>query len=189
MAASIRPVELIDKYYLDSAKARKILLDHSRQVTKRALKIARYRLNFEPVDLQFIAEAAMLHDIGIIKTDTPDLGCHGSRPYLEHGIAGSKILTDEGLLQHALVCERHIGIGLTAEEIRKQNLPLPQRDMKPESLEEKIICYADLFYSKSLNKRGKEKSVNEVRSSLGQFGEEKVAVFNQWLDLFEPELN
>jgi len=189
MTATVRPVELIDKYYSKSAKARKILLEHSRQVTKRALKIARHRLQFEPVNLQFIAEAAMLHDIGMIKTATPELGCHGSEPYLQHGVAGRKLLTDEGLLQHALVCERHIGVGLTAEEIREQNLPLPHRDMQPESLEEKIICYADLFYSKSKHKRGKEKSVEEVRKSLRKFGAAKVAVFDQWRHLFEPELS
>ena len=36
-----------------------------------------------------------------------------------------KMLDSEGLPQHALVCERHIGVGLTMEDIRLQKLPLP----------------------------------------------------------------
>lgn len=189
MFTRVRPADLINKYYAQNPLAKQILLEHSRQVTQRALKIARQIQNREPLDLQFIAEAAMLHDIGMIATDTPELYCHGSGSYLRHGIAGREILEKEGLFKHALVCERHIGIGLTAEEIRTQNLPLPQRDMLPNTLEELIICYADLFYSKSVNKRGKEKTVENVRKTIGRFGIEKLAVFEQWRKRFEPELS
>ncbi|WP_303720266.1 HD domain-containing protein [Malonomonas rubra] len=188
MPQLVRPADLINKYYAQHEVARQILLEHSRQVTRRALKIARNFIANEPLDLQFIAEAAMLHDIGMIMTNTPELDCHGSGSYLRHGIAGREILEKEGLPKHALVCERHIGIGLTAEEIRTQELPLPQRDMLPLTLEEQIICYADLFYSKNENKRGKEKTVAMVRKSIGRFGEEKLIVFEEWRKRFEPEL-
>lgn len=189
MQPQVRPADLINKYYAQHPAAHRILLEHSRQVTKRALNIARYLQTSTPVDLQFVAEAAMLHDIGMIATDTPELFCHGCGSYLRHGIAGRKILENEGLPQHALVCERHIGIGLTAEEIRTKHLPLPQRDMLPLSLEEQIICYADLFYSKSENNRGKEKSLEKVRKAIGRFGKEKLIVFEQWRQRFEPELS
>jgi uncharacterized protein len=186
---SIRPADLIHKYYSGSPDARILLLDHSRRVTQRALKIARFLQQTEQLDLQFIAEAAMLHDIGIIRTDTPELGCFGQGSYLTHGIAGKAILENEGLPKHALICERHIGIGLTAEEIEKDKLPLPKKDMLPVSLEEKIICYADLFYSKNLNRENPEKSIAEVRQALKKFGAEKVNVFDCWLQQFEPELS
>ncbi len=189
MSQPVRPAELIHKYYADHLKARRILFDHSRQVTRRALKIARRLKNEKSVNLQFIAEAAMLHDIGMINTNTPELGCFGTGPYLQHGIAGREMLEKEGLPQHALVCERHIGIGLTAKEIREQRLPLPERDMLPTTLEEQIICYADLFYSKSKKNRGKEKSVNDVRRSVHKFGAEKLTTFEHWLLMFEPELS
>ena len=184
----ISPVELIFKYYSEAPQAKQILLDHSRRVTRKALKIGRYlQAQGISVDLQFIAEAAMLHDIGMILTDTPELGCHGEGNYLQHGVRGKEILEKEGLPKHARVCERHIGVGLTADEIRQQQLPLPPRDMQPETLEEKIICYADLFYSKG-ESPNPEKTFGEIREKLGKYGQNKVKVFEQWRKMFEPDL-
>lgn len=189
MTNTVRPADIIGKYYSESPMAHQILLDHCRKVTKRALKVGRFLARQEEIDLQFVAEAAMLHDIGIIRTATPDIGCHGSLPYLCHGVAGREILEEEGLPRHALVCERHIGIGLTANEIAQQHLPLPKRDMLPLSLEEQLICYADLFYSKGKKNRNSVKSPDNVRASLTKFGYEKAAVFDRWQQRFEPELS
>ena len=187
MTDRIKPAQLIRKYYQPHPVAWQILLDHSRLVTQRALKIGRALQKKQPVDLQFVAEAAMLHDIGIFMTDTPSLGCSGEGPYLCHGIKGRQLLEAEGLPRHALVCERHIGVGLTAEEIREQGLPLPQHDMLPLTLEEQIICYADLFYSKDQNKLHKQKAPAKVRKVLAKYGAEKGLVFARWQQLFEPE--
>ena len=57
--------------------------------------------------------------------------------------------TKRGYPQHARVCERHTGAGLTKREIIEQELPLPQQDFLPETTEEKLICYADKFFSKT----------------------------------------
>ncbi len=183
----IRPAELIRKYYQNNPEAMEILLEHSRKVTRRALQIARRLSVREKLDIQFIAEAAMLHDIGMIMTDVPDLHCFGSAPYLQHGLLGAEILQQEGFPCHARVCERHIGIGLTAEEIIREKLPLPTRDMLPETLEEQIICYADLFFSKGKKNRYKEKSHDKVRNNLKKFGEDKTTVFDHWQQSFEPD--
>ena len=94
-------------------------------------------------------EAAMLHDIGIFLTHAPSLGCNGPHPYLKHGHLGCKLLEKEGLPKHALVCERHVGVGITRKDVLDHKLPLPAKDMLPLSLEEKIICYADKFFSKN----------------------------------------
>ncbi len=187
MGHCFSPVKIIRKYYAEAPDAYEILIDHSRLVCRRALKIAR-KLNDQGIelDLQFIAEAAMLHDIGMIKTATPGLGCYGKGPYIQHGVRGKTILEQEGLPRHARVCERHIGVGLTSDAIISQNLPLPVRDMRPETLEEKIICYADLFYSKGLKNRGKEKSIRTVRKKITEFGAENVKIFDAWVQQFEP---
>ena len=190
MTSVISPANLIDKYYSDAPQAKQILLDHSRLVTRKALKIGRYlQAQGDSVDLKFIAEAAMLHDIGMIHTDTPELGCHGKGNYLQHGIRGKEILEQEGLPRHARVCERHIGVGLTADEIRQQQLPLPPRDMRPETQEEQIICYADLFYSKGDKKPAAEKTFADIREKLVKYGKNKVAIFEKWQKKFEPELS
>lgn len=188
MSLNFSPIKLIKKYYGESPEAYKILIDHSRLVCRRALKIARnlHRQGID-IDLQFIAEAAMLHDIGMIQTATPDLGCFGKGPYIQHGVRGKSMLEREGLPHHARVCERHIGVGLTGDAIIAQHLPLPVRDMRPETLEEQIICYADLFYSKGKNNRDKEKSFAQVRKKLLEFGEDNVAVFDAWAAQFEAK--
>jgi len=182
----IRPIEILRRH-VHHPQTLQILLDHSRHVTKRAITIAQNSPTDDPVDLNFIAEAAMLHDIGIIATNTPDLGCRGTLPYLCHGVEGRKILEKEGLPRHARVCETHIGVGLTAAEIAQDHLPLPERDMIPETPEEQIICYADLFYSKGSGHQTREKDCSAVEQSLRRFGEDKVALFRQWQARFEPE--
>ncbi len=187
MRIVVHPAKIIRKYYSDNPRAWKILLDHSRLVTRRALKIGHYlQAQGESVNLGFLAEAAMLHDIGMIMTDTPELGCNGKGSYLQHGIRGKEILEQEGLFKHARVCERHIGVGLTAEEIVIQKLPLPSRDMLPESVEEQIISYADLFYSKGEKNRNLVKTPKEVRDKLKTYGNNKIMIFDQWLEKFEP---
>lgn len=189
MSRRIAPAAIIRKYYHGNIKAHKILLNHSRKVTRRAVKIARQLTDKGiNIDIQFLAEAAMLHDIGMIFTNTPELGCYGKGSYLQHGIKGKELLEREGFPQHARVCERHIGVGLTADEICQQQLPLPQHDMQPESIEEQIICYADLFYSKNKNNRDIEKSPEEIRKKLKKYGKNKVEIFDQWRRIFEPDL-
>lgn len=189
MTARLKPADLIDRYYRTHPAARTILLDHSRQVSRRALAIARALIQRgENPDLQFVGEAAMLHDIGMIFTNAPDIGCRGDAPYLQHGIIGARLLNRLGLPAHARVCERHTGVGLTAREIEQDNLPLPGRDLLPETLEERIICYADLFYSKDPHKRHQTKSIDDVRQQIARFGSDKVVIFDRWLTEFEPEL-
>jgi uncharacterized protein len=54
--------------------------------------------------------------------------------------------------------------------------------MIPVSTEEKIICFADKFYSKT--RPEEEKTVSQAESSLARFGQEGVAVFRQWCEQF-----
>ena len=175
-------VLIIEKYFPDPYLF-DIIVRHSQLVADKALQIAS-NLDGVAIDLIFLEEAALLHDIGVCRTAAPKLGCHGNEAYIRHGIIGRKILEAEGLPLHALVCERHIGVGLTAEDVRSQGLPLPARDMTPLSLEEKIVCFADLFYSKYPENIGSEKTIAKIRSNLAKFGEHKVGIFDGWLKDF-----
>ena len=82
------------------------------------------------------------------------------------------------------ICERHTGAGLSAEDIRAQGLPLPEKDFLPETPEEKLICFADKFYSKSGNME--EKSFEKVRRSMEKFGPDSLARFDEMTKLFLP---
>lgn len=175
------PLKLIDKYYDNNLPLKEILLKHSRLVTEKALAIARNHPELN-ADKAFIAEAAMLHDIGIFLTDAPSIKCFGEKPYICHGYLGCELLEKEGFSRHGLVCERHTGTGLSLEEIERQALPVPLRDMRPVSIEEQIICFADKFFSKSGNQ--KEKSVEKIIKGLSKYGTESVDRFTRWCSIF-----
>lgn len=180
-----RPVEIIRSIYAHGSMAHDIVMGHAVAVTRKAVAIARRLSHLNP-DIRFIAEAAMLHDIGICFTNAPSIGCTGAHPYVCHGYLGRKLLEDRGLHRHALVCERHVGAGLSAVEIRARELPLPERDMLPESMEEQIICYADKFFSKKNNELDNERPISDVVRDLEKYGPEQVRRFLAWADRFEP---
>ncbi|OQY18271.1 MAG: hypothetical protein B6I36_07290 [Desulfobacteraceae bacterium 4572_35.1] len=185
----IKPVKLLQEYYLPYTKAYQILSTHSLAVATKALAIAkrlqqRSELEYNCVDIEFTYQAALLHDIGIFTTYAPELGCFGTQPYLRHGISGYEILLSEGLPRHANVCKTHIGVGLKAKDIIEQQLPLPPQDFIPQSIEEKIITYADLFFSKSPGNLEQEKSADSVRRSVVNYGIENGATFDQWHNIF-----
>ena len=177
-------IELLEEYYDPQSKAFEILVEHGKQVANKALAAAEQVPELKP-DLDFIETAAMLHDIGIFQTATPQLGCFGKHPYICHGILGSDILKKEGQPKLALVCERHIGVGISKADIRQQNLPLPDREMIPVSIEEQIVCYADKFFSKNGNGRPTEKPIQKIIDSLAPYGPEKVQRFESWVKMFE----
>lgn len=82
--------KFIDSIYPAGRKVSGILLVHSRAVADEALAIA-HRLNLDLDDFD-IEAAAMLHDVGIIRTNAPGIGCYGSAPYLCHGPLGADML-------------------------------------------------------------------------------------------------
>ena len=179
------PEKIIGTYYEIGSKAHRFLTIHARMVADKALIVANHVRNLNP-DLAFIEEGALLHDIGMIMTDVPQIGCHGIEPYVRHGVLGRKMLEDLGYPKHALVCERHLVLGLSAKAIRNLKLPLPVRDMRPVTLEEKIICYADKFYSKGQGSLEKQKTMDEVEAELKRFSEGTWLKFKEWSNLFEP---
>ncbi|MBN2143376.1 MAG: HDIG domain-containing protein [Candidatus Aureabacteria bacterium] len=162
-----------------------ILMIHSTQVALKALKGAAKVPHMNP-DPDFIYSASLLHDIGIIFTHAPEIDCHGEAPYLCHGYLGAELLRKEGLSKEALVCERHVGAGITLTEISEKSLPLPEKDFMPLSLEEKLIAWADKFYSKTPAKILTEKTIPEIVRELEKFSPAKSETFLEWNRLFNP---
>lgn len=172
---------IINKYYPEDNELRHILLVHSRAVADKALAIADCHPELS-LDRQFIKEAAMLHDIGIVRCNAPGIQCFGAEPYICHGRIGADMLRAEGFPRHARVCERHTGAGITRSQIIEQKLPLPEQDFLPETMEEKVICYADKFFSKT--HLDEEKTIEQAIASLSKFGEEGVTRFREWVKMF-----
>ena len=164
-----------------------LIVTHGRSVANLALDVGR-SLDLADDELDFLEEAAMLHDIGVCRVHAPGIGIYGDSHYIMHGILGRIILEEEGLPRHALVCERHIGVGLSEVDIVSQGLPLPLRDMTPQVLTEEIICFSDLFFSKKVGELSHRKSAQRVREKLADFGEGKVQIFDTWLVRFGAAL-
>lgn len=163
---------IIRQFYTHGTKLYDIFMRHAECVTKKsidiAFRIAHLNSDSKP-DTEFIQEAAMLHDIGIFMTDSPSIHCMGRHHYVCHGYLGRELLDSLGFPRHGLVSERHTGTGITAENIRINNLPLPCRDMLPITIEEEIICFADKFYSKKSKSADKEKSIEQVIENMKKF--------------------
>jgi len=181
--APVRPIAILSRHCDPASRTFEILVTHSVLVARKARKIARAWMKREPdveIDVDFVVEAAMLHDIGIPRCDAPGIACTGSEPYIRHGVIGREILEAEGLPRHALVCERHTGAGISVDEVREGELALPERDFLPESNEEKIVCVADKFFSKTPKKLWREKKSKKVARSLAKWGP---AVTARWQEL------
>ncbi|MBQ0136776.1 MAG: HDIG domain-containing protein [Bacteroidales bacterium] len=176
-------IKLIEKYYHNSPELKQVLLAHSTQVRDRSVEIGERLISKGiDVDIDFVAEAAMLHDIGIIFCDAPRIFCMGKHKYIEHGYLGAELLRKEGLPRHARVAERHTGSGITLEQVIREELPIPQQDYCPETIEEKLICYADKFFSKShLNE---EVSPQKVRETIWRYGHDAVLRWDKMEQLF-----
>lgn len=170
--------KLLGKYF--EGDALNLIKIHGRVVAELAVAIGN-ALGLDEKEISFLDEASMLHDVGVCRVNVPGIGIYGTDPYITHGIHGRDILVSEGLPRHALVCERHIGVGLTVADIREQNLPLPCYDMTPQSVAEEIICFADLFYSKNPHKLSWRKTPEKVRNKLAEFGENKIQIFDTWM--------
>jgi len=130
-------IELLRKY-APTEKDFKEVLSHSKIVQKLSVEIAKeIKKNGHKVDIDYIRVACLLHDIGSF--DYPPW----EKDRIKHGVHGGEILRKEGLIEFVSVCENHIGVGITKEDIIKQKLPLPKKDFIPKNLEEEIIGYVD----------------------------------------------
>ncbi len=121
-------LRLWDKYKLDESVRR-----HCLTVARIALKIAeKIRKNGHEVDLDAVLKGALLHDIGRAITHDP----------FQHFIKSAEILRKEGVNEKIVrIAERHFSAGIDADDARKLGL-LPKNYM-PETLEEKIVSFAD----------------------------------------------
>ena len=181
------PFAILFDFYPEDTPLRKLLLKHSCQVRDKALEIMDMKENAAlPLDRETVVNGALLHDIGVVLCHAPAILCEGHDNYLRHGLIGAQMLREYAAQHHltlekyAKICERHTGSGLAAQEIIDQKLPLPPQDFLPETNEEKLICLADKFFSKSGQMR--EKPVGQVWTSLDKFG---IHAANRLHDLFD----
>lgn len=185
---ALNAYNIIDKHYKHNSKSFKIYILHAESVKNKALEIAGNVPELNP-DLKFIEQSALLHDIGIKFTYSPDIGCKGKNDYIMHGILGKQLLDNEGFQKYGSVCERHIGVGLTKQDIISQKLPLPLRNMAPITIEEEIICLADKFFSKNPLLNGKQRTLKQAQEHIAKLGSDKLKIFDKLCKKYKINLN
>jgi len=111
----------------------------SRNIIKHCEKVAELSVEIAEeckekginVDLKLVEIGALLHDIGRSKTHS-----------VHHAVVGAKIAKSLGLPEPVIsVIKRHVGGGITAKEAKR--LGWPKDIYAPQTMEEKIVSYAD----------------------------------------------
>jgi uncharacterized protein len=118
-----------DKYGLPENVRR-----HCIKVAEVAMRIAKAMKGKGKVDVDenAVLVGALLHDIGRAITHEP----------FQHFVLSGEILRKEGFDEKIVrIAERHFSAGITKEEA--EVLGLPPKSYMPESIEEKIVCFAD----------------------------------------------
>lgn len=178
--------DILYHFYPDDTPLRRLLILHSEKVRDKALAILAHAKAIDPspvlcnIDERLVSDGALLHDVGIGLTHAPGILCEGTEPYICHGTIGAEMLRqfDPSLEAVARICERHTGAGLTAQDITGQGLPIrPVRDLLPETPEERLVCLADKFFSKSGDPAA-EKDFDRVRRSMMKFGTDTLQRFD-----------
>lgn len=176
-------IAVIDKYYPVGTLRQSIYMQHVRAVADACASIIAHNQSIS-VDYQLMIDGAFVHDLGICMTNASDLDCQGSSPYIQHGILGRDMLIKEGLEKYAPFCERHVGVGLSKEFAAEHGFPQPHIDMFPITVEEQIVCFADKFFSKSLQNLSKPKPLEKIVDGIRKFGQRDLDTFLTWCNCF-----
>jgi uncharacterized protein len=118
--------------YLRQSGCLRNVIKHCEAVAELAVEIANAcKENGLEVDSELVEIGALLHDIGRAKTHS-----------VHHAVMGAEIAESLGLPEPVIsIIKRHVGGGITAREAKK--LGWPMDIYAPQTLEEKIVSYAD----------------------------------------------
>jgi uncharacterized protein len=132
------------------------VIGHCKAVSALAVQIAKAcekkGLN---VDIKLVQVGALLHDIGRSKTHSVD-----------HVVAGAEIARSLNLPESIVsIIERHAGGGIAIDEAER--LGWPVKSYLPQTLEEKIVNYADKLIEGPRRVRI-ERTIKKLSRELGE---------------------
>ena len=139
------------------------IIDHCIAVAEIGIKIAnKLQRKGLKINVELVEVGALLHDIGRSKNQTVD-----------HAIIGAQIAQSIGFPEPLIrIIKRHVGAGITEEEVKL--IGWPKDVYVPQTLEEKIVSYADKLISESklipieteinrLQNEGKKEAAERIR--------------------------
>jgi uncharacterized protein len=118
--------------FLRQSGCRQNVIRHVEAVSELACEIAEAsKERGYQVDVKLVEIGALLHDIGRSKTHT-----------VHHAVVGAEIARSLGVPEQVVsIIKKHVGAGIVATEAKK--LGWPKDEYVPQTIEEKIVCYAD----------------------------------------------
>lgn len=127
------------------------IINHSVRVAELAAEMGEYvERHGIFVDMEILIIGALLHDIGRSQTHA-----------IDHGAIGARILRDEDIDERiARIAERHVGAGLEMSDGFDY-------DLFPETIEEKIVAWADKLTGKN-RRLTPEEALKELEDDLGE---------------------
>ncbi len=107
------------------------------------------------VDVELVRIGALLHDIGRSRTHNVD-----------HVVRGAEIARSLGLPKSVVsIIERHVGGGISLQEAKRLEWPI--KSYIPQTLEEKIVTYADKLVE-GRRKVPISRSIEKLSRKLGE---------------------
>jgi len=163
-----------------------IVYEHCRIVCEIAEQL--HARSGADVDIKLVRAGSLLHDVGVYRL-YDDAGQLDHANYIRHGVLGHELLAMEGLPE--VICRfasHHTGVGLTRDDVLRQELPLPPGDYLAETVEERLVMYADKFHSKTTPPT--LVTADAYAAYVRRFGEGKVVAFEAMRAEFgEPDLS
>jgi uncharacterized protein len=133
-------IRALHKEIAPSAEAFDLVYTHGEIVWALAAQLI--EANNLNVDAELVHAGCLLHDIGVHLL--------AGSEYIRHGILGEELLLARGFSPVlARFCAHHTGVGITRDDVLRQELPLPATDYLADSGEERLLMYADKFHTKS----------------------------------------
>jgi uncharacterized protein len=175
--------------YAQSEKLLDLVWTHCNIITDVVIQLYQKEPQKFDFPLEVAIQAGLCHDVGAYLCSgfewLPDQP-PSQIPYAQHTIVGAWVLFQEGYLpevvQGAYV---HAGVGLTAEDVTTHQLQLPVDNYWPTTQFQRFITYCSKFHSKT----PRFKTTDEIRETLHHFGEDKLGIFNTFVEEFgEPNL-
>jgi len=140
---------------LEKVGCSKEVIDHCVAVSKLAVKIAELcRKKGIGVNVDLVKIGGLLHDIGRSRTHS-----------VGHNVIGAELARNSKLPQELIyIIQRHVGGGISEEEA--EHFGWPKAVYTPQSIEEKIISYADKLMNGS-KKVSIEEEIEALSRKLG----------------------
>jgi len=131
------------------------VISHCIAVMRVATRLAeKIKARGVKVNVQLVRVGAILHDIGRSRTHS-----------VHHAVIGGDLARSLGLPNSVVsIIERHVGGGISQEEAKI--LGWPRRVYVPQTIEEKIVAYADKLIEGS-REVPLERTLNKLREELG----------------------